>query len=166
MGYTKDKDVRVMLYKEIDHRLQHQHLELKFLLKDLDQDFVMKQHSEGKWSIHENLAHLGRYQEVLLERLKRILKEDSPHCPRYHAEEDPNYDKWVKKSTEVILEDIFEKRKQLKRFIEGLTSQQLIRKGLHPLFLDMTILQWTQFFLLHESHHIYTIFRVKRVNGK
>src|SRR5260370_40456933 len=45
--------------------------------------------ASGKWSARENLAHIGRYHEVFLGRLGRILAETSPQFARNRAEEDP-----------------------------------------------------------------------------
>ena len=44
----------------------------------------------GKWSAHEQLAHLARYHQVFLQRIDRILSEQAPEFPRYRAEYDPN----------------------------------------------------------------------------
>src|SRR6185312_12396877 len=32
----------------------------------------------GKWSAHQNLAHLARYHQIFLERINRILAEEAP----------------------------------------------------------------------------------------
>ena len=48
----------------------------------------------GDWSARENLAHLARHATVFLERLARILTEDSPRVGRYRAEDDPDWPRW------------------------------------------------------------------------
>jgi len=34
------------------------------------------------------------------------------------------------------------------------------KTGTHPVFGQMTMLQWLNFFLLHEAHHLLTIFKL------
>ncbi len=41
-----------------------------------------------------------------------------------------------------------------------LHEEQLMRIGLHPVYGPMTIEGWTEFFLLHEAHHFFTILRL------
>lgn len=35
-----------------------------------------------------------------------------------------------------------------------------MRIGLHPVYGPMTLEGWTEFFLLHEAHHLFTILRL------
>src|SRR5207244_11071423 len=53
--------------------------------------------ASGDWSAREKLAHLARHATVFLERLARILTEDSPRVGRYRAEDDPD---WPRRSEE------------------------------------------------------------------
>ena len=41
--------------------------------------------ASGDWSARENLAHLARHGIVFLERLDRILREETPRLGRYSA---------------------------------------------------------------------------------
>ena len=50
--------------------------------------------ASGDWSAREKLAHLARHATVFLERLARILTEDSPRVGRYRAEDDPDWPRW------------------------------------------------------------------------
>jgi len=49
----------------------------------------------GKWSAHEQLAHLARYHQIFLQRIDRILTEDVPEFSRYRAEDDPDWPAWA-----------------------------------------------------------------------
>lgn len=49
----------------------------------------------GKWSAHEQLAHLARYHQIFLQRIDRILSEQAPEFSRYRAEDDPDWPAWT-----------------------------------------------------------------------
>ena len=116
----------------------------------------------GKWSARENLAHLGRYQEVFLDRLRRILREDQPHFTRYRAEDDEQWPLWSSFGIPVLQKRVPELRAEITAMISTLADTQLARTGRHPALGHMTVVQWLEFFLLHEAHHLYTIlFRLR-----
>ncbi len=118
--------------------------------------------ASGKWSAHENLAHLARHHEVMLARLQRILHEESPQLPRYRAEDDPDWPRWAALPTAVVLERLAGLRRELTQLVEDLDDDQADRVGVHPVFGALTIPLWLEFFLLHEAHHLYvTMGRVR-----
>jgi uncharacterized damage-inducible protein DinB len=112
--------------------------------------------ASGDWSARENLAHLARHATVFLERLERILTEESPRLGRYRAEDDPDWPRWSGLPLDEALHRLRSARSRLIACTKSLTSQQITRTGLHPSFGAMTIPQWLDFFLLHEAHHLYT----------
>ena len=110
----------------------------------------------GDWSARENLAHLARHCTVFLERLDRILHEDNPRIGRYRAEDDPDWPQWSALPSHEVLRRLTDARQRLGAWVAALSSDEITRSGLHPSFGAMTILQWLEFFLLHEAHHLYT----------
>jgi hypothetical protein len=46
--------------------------------------------------------------------------------------------------------------------ITNLNDGELLLTGTHPKFGVLTIPGWTEFFLLHEAHHLFTIFRLAK----
>ncbi len=149
----------------IQYRLQHQFAQVEDLLAPLSVDFIRRRHLPDKWSIHENIAHLGRYQEMFMERIERILSEEMPLMDRYVAENDPLFLNWVEKEPGEILRKSATKRTTFRQHLESLNAAQLSRQGIHPKFGKMNVAEWTEFFLLHESHHLYAIFRLIRAHG-
>ncbi|HXB57387.1 MAG TPA: DinB family protein [Vicinamibacteria bacterium] len=111
----------------------------------------------GKWSAHENLAHLARHHEILQERLGRILGEERPQLARYRAEEDPDWPRWSALPTDEVLSRLRGLRGEILGRIRELPPARLERVGVHPLFGEMTIPGWLEFFLLHEAHHLYVV---------
>jgi uncharacterized protein YqcC (DUF446 family) len=114
----------------------------------------------GKWSIFENIVHLATYQHILIARLKLILESDNPVFERYTAEADPHFHDNCTKTSREIMQDLLTTRKEMAAGILSFDEPELIKTGTHPFFGKMTVLQWLDFFLLHEAHHLYTIFRL------
>jgi hypothetical protein len=103
-------------------------------------------------------VHLAAYQPVFLLRLERIQNEDSPAFARYTAEEDPQFAVDLQKPLTPLLDYLDSRRSALLLKLESMNEKALLRTGTHPRFGSMTVVRWTEFFLLHEAHHIYTIF--------
>jgi len=145
-------------------RLLHQYDQLDTLVKDLSENFIQKRHKPDKWSIHENIAHLGRYHEIFINRIENIIKEEQASFGRYNAIEDAFFETWIELSTKETMRKTKELRKILVEKVLNLEEQQLNRTGIHPALGHMNIMEWTEFFLLHESHHFYTIFWLAHEN--
>ncbi len=142
-------------------KLTNQFAWLLRLLENVDEVFLKKQLIPEKWSVHEHLAHLGRYQEIFLERLGVILNEEAPYLERYKAEADPKFYDWCDYTSEEIIEKTILTRKEIVARILDLTAAQIQAIGIHPKLGRMNVEEWTTFFLLHEAHHIYAIFGFK-----
>ena len=144
-------------------RLETQLDALSLVLDRASPDAITRRPASGKWSAHENLAHLGRHHEVFIERVQRILAEDRPRLARYRAEEDPEWPKWAALPTDEVLRRLQALRGDLIEIVKYLSPEQLNRIGVHPAFGEMTIPEWIEFFLLHEAHHLYVI--MTRIRG-
>jgi uncharacterized damage-inducible protein DinB len=144
-------------------RLATQLVALDLILKGATEDAMNRRPEQGKWSAHENLAHLARYQEIFLQRLERMLREDAPQLPHYRAEGDPEWPRWVGVPTKEILSRMIARRKELIERVNSLAPAELMRTGVHSKMGALAVLEWLEFFLTHESHHLYTIFL--RVHG-
>jgi hypothetical protein len=125
-------------------------------------DFTRRVNAE-KWSAHENLAHLARYHEILLEKIERILNEDRPVFSRYRAEEDSEWEVWRQRTYRDLLDRLAVLREQLVLKLKSLSDQEFERVGVHPRFGEMQLSQWLEFFLVHEGHHLYLIFQQVRM---
>jgi hypothetical protein len=86
----------------------------------------------GKWSPHEQLAHLARYHQVFLQRIDRILAEQAPEFPRYRAEDDPEWPAWTSLATPQLLVRISSMRAKLMARLRSLTEEDFERTGVHP----------------------------------
>jgi len=141
-------------------RLEHQHESLADSLNELPDEQIRRQIILGKWSIFENIVHLQTYQHTFLQRIERILAENNPSFPRYTAEADPEFLDNCERPTREIIRDLENTRKEMAFILLSLSTDALDRTGTHPVFGKMTVLQWLNFFLLHEAHHLFTVFKL------
>lgn len=137
-------------------RLESQLEALDLVLAGATQALADWRPASGDWSARENLAHLARHSTVFLERLDRILHEDTPELGRYRAEDDPQWPEWSRLPLEDVLRRLKDARRRLIAWAGALSAEQLRRPGVHPAFGPLTVPQWLDFFLLHEAHHLYT----------
>ena len=142
-------------------KLQFQRLH-ELIINDLASlsDDQLSTSFEGKWSILLNIAHLGRYQEIYEMRIHAILTGHQPQFNRYEAEQDAQWLLWQSLSKEQLIDKVRLKRRLLWEEISQLTEEQLGLTGIHPQLGKLTLQEWTSFFLLHEAHHHYRIFRI------
>jgi uncharacterized damage-inducible protein DinB len=150
----------MQLQSSISTRLEYQHKSLLDLIEGLNDEQVRRQIVTGKWSIFENIVHLATYQRAFMNRIEGIVKNDNPSFERYTAESDPLFLDNCTKSTHEIIHELITTRRVMVARIFSLQADQLKRCGQHPTFGKMTVVQWIQFFVLHEAHHLFTIFKL------
>lgn len=143
------------LPETLDARLASQLQSLKLVVGGVSETALRTRPKSGKWSAHENLAHLVQHHKSTLARIRRILPEDRPELPSYSADKDPEWPVLATESTEEVLCKLLALRQELITLTACLSTQQWLRVGIHPVFGPMTLAQWVDFFLLHEAHHLY-----------
>ena len=144
-----------MLAKSTLLRLEIQLESVPLLLSGATSEAIMARPVSGQWSAHENLAHLARHHDVFLERLHRILTESAPRLGQYRAEEDSAWPEWSSLSTGEVLIRLTTLRGEIMSLVKGMSQAEASRVGIHPLFGEMSLALWLEFFLLHEAHHLY-----------
>jgi len=152
--------IPMSLPSSIITRLEYQHQSLVDLIADLSDEQLRRQVIAGKWSIYENVVHLVTYQHAFLERLGKILHEENAEFARYSAESDPLFYDNCLRPTRENLQDLIATRRELTDKIFALDDEEIQRKGRHPVFGNLTITQFLHFFLLHEAHHLFTVFKL------
>lgn len=139
-------------------RLQYQHTTIRSLIAGLSGQELKQIALPGKWSVFENIAHLTCYQPMFLRRLERIGTGDAPRFERYVADNDPQFAHYRDSSLAELLNGMDAHRAVIFSKLEGMSEDDLRRVGHHPKYGSMDVPAWTEFFLLHEAHHLYTIF--------
>jgi len=139
-------------------RLRHQYEALPELTDGLTEQQLKQRINPDKWSAFENIAHLAAYQPMFLARLERIAAEETPSFERYVAEKDPLFPQYLEHPLETLMDLIPARAQTITTHLTSLNTTDLLRTGLHPRYGTLTVSQWTQFYLLHEAHHLFTIF--------
>jgi uncharacterized damage-inducible protein DinB len=135
---------------------------LAVTLSDVSVDTLSASVVPGKWSAHEQLAHLARYHQIFLQRIDRILTEQIPEFPRYRAEADPDWPSWSGLPTSQLLVRISSMRAKLMARLRSMSEEDFERTGVHPKFGAMSLSLWLEFFLVHEAHHLYVVLQLVR----
>src|SRR5204863_10221095 len=68
---------------------------LPALLEGAAPEALERRPPSGKWSVRENLAHLARHHQVMLDRVRKVPAEGRPRLPRFAAEEDAVWLAWA-----------------------------------------------------------------------
>lgn len=148
------------IHQSLTNSLAHQHELINRIMERVSSTRSMLRPAADKWSIHDNIAHLARYQFLFIERLNRIQTEHTPAFERYKAEDDPGFEDTRKKNTLELLKSLREQRKKINELVLSYSDEQVKRTGNHPKFGNLTAEQWLEFFVLHEAHHIFTMFQL------
>lgn len=139
-------------------RLRYQHQTIDELIAGLSEETLRRRIHPDKWSAFENIAHLAAYQPVFIGRLARMRQEPAPVFERYVAEHDPLFPAYLDRSLEQLLNDIKEERARILSELTGMSEALLQKTGLHPKYGLFSMANWAEFYLLHEAHHLYTLF--------
>ncbi len=59
-----------------------------------------------------------------------------------------------------LVESINDHRLILSSLVFGFQIDDLEKIGIHKKFGPLNIIQWADFFVLHEAHHLFTIFKL------
>jgi uncharacterized damage-inducible protein DinB len=148
------------LSSAISTRLHYQHKVLVDIIEGLSDEQIRRNVITGKWSIFEHIVHLQAYQHTFIKRIRQIIEGDNPVFERYSAETDPLFLDNCHKSSREVLQDLITTRKQITAEIHHYTDANLKKCGEHPAFGKMNISEWLNFFLLHEAHHLFAIFKM------
>jgi uncharacterized damage-inducible protein DinB len=141
-------------------RLQYQHKCLVDLIDGLSEELIRRPVQAGKWSVFEHIVHLQTYQHTFISRVRQILEGSEPTLDKYTAEADPLFLDNCCKTFREIMHDFIATRKEMAADLLVLQESDYLKCGTHQSFGSMNLLQWINFFLLHEAHHLFTIFRL------
>ena len=148
------------IHAETMNRFCNQYRILTHYIEDLPAQAIHTRFMPDKWSIHETIAYLCRYQYVFMARLKTISTEINPFFLAYNPENDPEYQFTAARTTGALLHEIYRVRDEMKLMLNNLVPAEFSRIGTHAVLGRMNVCQWLEFFLLHESQQFYKIFKL------
>jgi uncharacterized damage-inducible protein DinB len=138
-------------------RLETQLDALETILAGATPEMLMKRPLSGAWSAHEHLAHLARHHDIFLDRLNRVLAENTPSFARYRAEDDAAWPGWAALPTDEAIVRLKDLRARIIAHVKALSETSVRRSGIHPRFGKQSIGEMLEFFLAHEGHHLYQV---------
>jgi uncharacterized damage-inducible protein DinB len=150
----------MQLPSSVSTRLQYQHKSLLDLIDGLSDEEIRLHIVPGKWSIFEQIVHLETYQHTFIKRIKLMLEGNTPVFEKYSAETDPLFHDHCHLSSREVMQNLLSLRKEMSAGILAFTETDLQKKGIHPVYGEFTLPQWLNFFLLHEAHHLFCIFKL------
>ena len=150
----------MLLSESILTRLQYQHKTIDELIDGLFEEELKTRANPEKWSAFENIVHLAAYQPIFIKRIHLMLDENEPLFERYVADNDPVFLQYKNKSLAELLETISIDRLIILDSAKKLNEEQLKRTGRHKAYGSITLARWFDVFLLHEAHHLWTIFQL------
>jgi uncharacterized damage-inducible protein DinB len=145
---------------QIDHLERQRELLLRALQSFSAEKFENR--VPNKWSAREHFAHLARHQETYISRIQRILKEEKPALPSYLAEDDPEWPEWCSLPLKEIETRWITLRSSLMELLQGISHDQFHQVGVHSTLGALTLIEWLDFFLVHEGHHLLSILKLIR----
>jgi hypothetical protein len=148
------------LSESILARLQYQHKTIDELIDGLSAEQLKTRANPDKWSAFENIVHLAAYQPIFIKRMHLMLDQSKPSFQRYVADNDPVFLEYQKKSLAELLKTISSDRLAILNLVKKVNEEQLNRTGRHKVYGLITLARWCDFFLLHEAHHLWTIFQL------
>ncbi|MFC0517301.1 DinB family protein [Mucilaginibacter angelicae] len=151
------------IYTSLSERLKTQHQTMAQLVAGISNDKLTTPPASGKWSALDNIAHLARYQKIFTARVHQIINEDTPIFDRYNGDLDPEFAPFRLMGLAELLDIINTDRAIIFDLLSALSDTELLRIGVHPKYGRLTIIKWADFFILHEAHHLFTVFQL--VNG-
>ncbi|HYK35649.1 DinB family protein [Alloacidobacterium sp.] len=149
-----------VVQSQIDHLSRQREL-LQRALRDFGSE-KFENRIPHKWSAREHFAHLARHQETYLSRIERILKEEKPALVSYTAETDAEWSNWVGLPLSEIETRWTAQRSALIEMLEKISPDQVHRIGVHSTLGELTLIEWLDFFLVHEGHHLLAILKLIR----
>jgi hypothetical protein len=85
---------------------------------------------------------------------------ENPVFDPYKADNDEKFLSSRELSADKLLSRLYDDRGVLYDLLINLHDQDLSKTGTHLTYGTMTVSQWAEFFLLHEAHHQFTIFKL------
>jgi hypothetical protein len=150
----------MILFEHTLDRFCNQHKSIKNYIDDLPPEAIYNRLSPDRFSIHETIAYLTRYHHIFMNRLLKMKEEINPFFPIYKPDEDPDFNFTAAKTTGSLLHELYRLRNDLLLIIETFPAEFSSRVGTHAVLGRMTINQWIEFFLLHESNQLFKIFKL------
>lgn len=124
-------------------------------LRSIPADKLEIKRGDDYWSIHEHAAHLADVQPMVLERLRRIIAEDTPEFVPFIPENDDTNDIVELPAVDEIIEQFTSFRNRQLEQLGTAGSEDWNRKAVHPEYDKYGLLILARHILMHDHWHMY-----------
>ena len=139
--------------EELLEKMESQRGQLLGLVRQMTEEEAGHRPSERAWSAKEQLLHLATFDRQWLEWAVTVRDEPGaevgPPPPNPEA-----YPEAQTRSLGDILGELASARKDTVAAIEGLSAEELQRRGKHMLFGEMSVLQMLRSLYRHDRMHM------------
>jgi uncharacterized damage-inducible protein DinB len=139
--------------EELLEKIESQRGQLVGQLQQMTDAEAGRRPSERDWSAKEQVAHLATYERLWLEWAFAV--RDKPGSQVGPTEGNPEaYPEAQASSLDDVLQGLAAARSDTLAAIEGLTTEELQRRGKHLLFGEMSVLQMLRTLYRHDRMHM------------
>lgn len=144
----------------VAQRLQTQHLSLEEMTAGVPDEKLRQEIMPGKWTALDNLAHLAVFHGIYKGRIERVLEEDEPAFPPYKWEEDALFAQYRQLPVKELIAVYNDDRADFIRYVNTLAPESYSRCGRHLVYGRFSVADLIEMMILHESHHLFTVFKL------
>ncbi len=138
---------------DLVEKLESHRSELLRQVREMSEEEAGRRPSEQEWSVKEQLVHLAAFERLWLEWAMKV--RDEPGCEV--GPPPPNPPAYADAATRPVADlvrELVSARSDTIAAIQGLTEDELTRKGKHLLFGEMSVLQMLRSLYRHDRMHI------------
>jgi uncharacterized damage-inducible protein DinB len=145
--------VRPPELEELLQKLEAHRQELVRQVREMSEEEAGRRPSEDQWSAKEQLVHLATFERFWREWAMQV--RDEPGCQVGPPPPNPPaYPEAETRSVADLLQELASARSDTLAAIEGLTADELKRRGKHALFGEMSVLQMLRSLYRHDRMHM------------
>jgi uncharacterized damage-inducible protein DinB len=149
----REKTMRPAELEELLQKLASHRRELVHQVQEMSEEEAGRRPAEGEWSAKEQLVHLAAFERLWREWSVQV--RDQPGCEVGPPPPNPPaYPEAESRSVADLLQELASARGDTLAAIEGLTEDELKRRGKHVLFGEMSVLQMLRSLYRHDRMHM------------
>jgi uncharacterized damage-inducible protein DinB len=148
----REKMMRPAELAELLQKLASHRQELVHQVQEMTEEEAGRRPTEGEWSAKEQLVHLAAFERLWLEWATKVRDEPGSEVGP-PAPNPPGYPEAETRSVGGLLQELASARSDTLAAIQGLTDDELKRRGKHRLFGEMSVLQMLRSLYRHDRMH-------------
>jgi uncharacterized damage-inducible protein DinB len=145
--------VRPAELEELLEKLESHRQELVSQVQEMSEEEAGRRLAKGEWSAKEQLVHLAAFERLWREWAMKVRDEPGSEVGP-PAPNPPAYPEAETRSVAELLQELASARSDTLAAIEGLSDDELKRRGKHRLFGEMSVLQMLRSLYRHDRMHM------------